>query len=49
MIPAFITSPALLIAAIAGTGALMGGVIVWARNRQRRAAQAARRPNPRRL
>ena len=26
---------------VAGTGALMGGVIVWARNRQRRASQTA--------
>ncbi len=44
MIPAFVTAPALLVAVVAGTGALMGGIIVWARNRQRRAAQAASRP-----
>jgi hypothetical protein len=42
MIPAFITSPALLLAAIAGTGAMLGAAIVWARERQRRSAIAAR-------
>ena len=36
MTPAFISSPSLLLATIAGTGALLGAVIVWARNRQRR-------------
>jgi uncharacterized iron-regulated membrane protein len=40
---AFITTPALLLAAIAGTGGLLGGAIVWARNRQRQRRQAARR------
>jgi hypothetical protein len=40
---AFITTPALLIAAIAGTGALLGGVIVWARSRQKRSILAAAR------
>ncbi|MGH2618264.1 MAG: hypothetical protein ACRDJC_23795 [Thermomicrobiales bacterium] len=38
---AFITAPALLLTAIMGTGMLLGGVIVWARNRQRRATHAA--------
>jgi hypothetical protein len=38
---AFITTPALLVAAIAGTGALLGGAIIWARNRQRKATLAA--------
>ncbi len=39
---AFIAAPALLIATIAGAGAAMGGVIVWARLRQRRRSRAAR-------
>jgi uncharacterized iron-regulated membrane protein len=42
MIPA-IVAPALLLAAIAGTGALLGAVIIWARNRQRRLTAAAAR------
>ncbi len=41
MIPAII-APALLLAVIAGTGALLGAVIIWARNRQRRRSAAAR-------
>jgi hypothetical protein len=43
IVPAFFTSPALLLAAIAGTGALLGGVVVWARQRQRRATRDAER------
>jgi hypothetical protein len=39
MIPAII-APALLLTAIAGTGALLGAVIIWARNRQRRLTAA---------
>jgi hypothetical protein len=39
MIPAII-APALLLAAIAGTGALLGVVLLWARSRQRRLTAA---------
>jgi hypothetical protein len=44
-------TPALLLAAIAGTGALLGAVLVWARNRQRRITRQdqAKRPRQRRI
>jgi hypothetical protein len=44
-------TPARLLAAIAGTGALLGGVIFWARNRQRRITrqERAQRPQQRRM
>jgi hypothetical protein len=35
--PLALLAPALLLASIAGTAALLGAAIVWARNRQRRA------------
>jgi hypothetical protein len=41
MIPAII-APALLLAAIAGTGALLGVVMIWTRNRQRQRSATAR-------
>jgi len=40
-------TPALLLAAIAGTGALLGAVTVWARNRQRRITRQERAQWPR--
>jgi hypothetical protein len=37
------TTPGLLLASIAGTGLLLGGIITWARGRQRRNSVKAAR------